>query len=81
MHALFTVSALLSVALAATGRKHGTLRSETEPCALISQALARNFTKLDADVAYKCLKSVPLDVKGAGMQLEGIQTMVQFQSK
>lgn len=56
-----------------------------EPCAQISAALAQGASsttgvKLDADVALSCLRSVPLDTKGAPAQLLGMQTMVDFQS-
>lgn len=52
-----------------------------EPCALVSQQWQQSAKgDVDSDLAYQCLRSVPLDAEGAALQMEGIKTMVQFQS-
>lgn len=79
MQILIAVAALLG---AATAAPLIATRASTEPCALVSQALASNEdAQIDADVAYQCLQSVPLDTASAALQMEGIKTMTQFQSK
>ena len=51
-----------------------------EPCAEIAQAAKKGDTKFNADIAIKCLRSVPVDTQGDLSQIEGFKTMVQFQS-
>lgn len=78
MRSCFAVASILGLTVAAP-EYNGS--SSSEPCALISKAVEENVTKLDAKTAYECLQTVPLDVEGAALQMEGIKTIVQFQSK
>lgn len=55
--------------------------SSVEPCAVVSSLAAESSNGwIDADAAYQCLQSVPLDTEGAANQILGLQTIVDFQS-
>ncbi|KAF2724234.1 hypothetical protein K431DRAFT_218178 [Polychaeton citri CBS 116435] len=58
----------------------GNTTSIAEPCARVSQAQAQGINKFDVSLATKCLRSVPLDVEGNLLELQGVRTLVQFQS-
>ncbi|KAF2481218.1 hypothetical protein BDY17DRAFT_229865, partial [Neohortaea acidophila] len=50
------------------------------PCAQAASAVQKSGGYLDADVALQCLQSVPVDVKGDALQLDGILAFANFQS-
>lgn len=51
-----------------------------EPCAQAASAVQKSGGYLEADIALQCLQSVPVDVKGDALQLDGILAFANFQS-
>ena len=54
--------------------------STAEPCAQISAALAQKVEHLNANTALACLKTVKVATQDDVLQLQGLQTMLSFQS-
>jgi hypothetical protein len=55
--------------------------TSNEPCAVAAfQAETSENGFIDADVAYQCLQSVPLDAEGAALQVQGLLAYSEFQS-
>lgn len=69
---LFLASAAYVAAQSSTDR---------EPCAAIASAQASGMTHFPAQIAYDCLESVPVDVKGNSELIEELKTVWQFQSE
>lgn len=56
------------------------ISSNNEPCAIAAAGLARSRS-VSAQVAYNCLNSVPVDVKGNSKLIDELKVVWQFQSE
>lgn len=55
-------------------------QSSSEPCAIVAAQLNR-ATNIEAQAAYECLESVPVDVQGNRLLLDELKNIWQFQSE
>lgn len=80
MRGLTVATVLLSTAAASSSTVNIGSRA-APPCAQVSAALkASTEGIIDAELAYECLKSVPVDKDGDEAQVYGLSTFVNFQS-
>ena len=69
------------VALAAIASSvHAQDGSNQVPCSQLSALATNNATIFPADLAYSCLRSVPLAKEGDLVQLSGLRAFLEFQS-
>ncbi|KAF2703052.1 peptidase S41 family protein-like protein [Pleomassaria siparia CBS 279.74] len=57
--------------------------STGEPCGIVSQLVTKAGTtspSIDAEIAYACLKSIPIDVTAAQSTINEVKKMLSFQS-
>lgn len=54
--------------------------SDQPPCSQLSALATNNATIFPADLAYSCLRSVPLAKEGDLVQLSGLRAFLEFQS-
>ncbi|KAH0292500.1 hypothetical protein KCU62_g2010, partial [Aureobasidium sp. EXF-3399] len=59
---------------------HAQDESNQPPCSQLSALSTNNATIFPADLAYSCLRSVPLAKEGDLVQLSGLRTFLEFQS-
>jgi hypothetical protein len=71
--------ALVAVA-AIVNSVHAQDSSTQAPCSQLSALATNNATIFPADLAYSCLRSVPLAKEGDLLQLNGLRTFLEFQS-
>lgn len=55
-------------------------QSSSEPCAIVAAQLDR-ATNIEAQAAFECLESVPVDVQGNRLLLDELKNIWQFQSE
>jgi hypothetical protein len=69
------------VALTATASSVYAQNDPTQaPCSRLSAVATNNVTIFPADLAYSCLRSVPLAKEGDLVQLNGLRAFLEFQS-
>jgi hypothetical protein len=69
------------VALAAIANSvHAQDASTQAPCSQLSALATNNATIFPADLAYSCLRTVPLAKQGNLFQLSGLRAFLEFQS-
>lgn len=80
MRSLTVATALLSTAFASSPVANVGSRA-VPPCAQVSSAWKASVDgAVDAELAYECLKSVPVDKDGDEAQIYGLSTFINFQS-
>lgn len=72
-------AALIAIAVVASS-VYAQDGSNQAPCSQLSALAKNNATIFPADLAYSCLRSVPLAKEGDLVQLSGLRAFLEFQS-
>jgi hypothetical protein len=77
---LYTADMLKGILLVTGAAWAAAQSSSSEPCAIAAAQLEEG-TYIEAQVAYECLESVPVDVQGNRLLIDELKNIWQFQSE